>query len=165
MAHTALLNKTRAELEAEGRAVFTENQNQFWMRGKAATISGKPDLIAIGENPVICDVKTGQPKAADSAQVMLYMYAVPLSVPKYKGMKFDGVVAYGDSQIHIPASAVDEIFKANLISLIKRVISDEPARRIPSTSECGFCSITLGDCPDRLEAQAEEDQQAVTEDF
>lgn len=165
MAHTALLNKTRDALEAEGKVVFTENQNQFWMKGKTATISGKPDLIAVGETGVICDVKTGQPKAADSVQVMLYMYAVPLCVPKYKGMKFDGVVVYQDNQLSIPASAVDDTFKANLISLVKKVASNTPLRKIPSAPECGFCGITLDDCPDRIEFKADDDQPCEIDDF
>ena len=47
--------------EALGYEVFTENQNSFRLRGKYATLAGKPDLIAVkGSDAVIIDAKTGR---------------------------------------------------------------------------------------------------------
>ena len=78
LAHTAGVNECRAEWEERGHRVYTENQNSFALRGRTATLGGKPDLVALkGESGTIIDVKTGSPSPAHSVQVMLYMYAVP----------------------------------------------------------------------------------------
>ena len=39
-------------------------------------------------------MKTGQPSAAHSVQVMLYQYAIPRALSQYKGVAFEGQVAY-----------------------------------------------------------------------
>ena len=59
--HTALVNRERASREALGYEVFTEGQNAFRLRGRAATLAGKPDLIAVKNgDAVITDAKTGK---------------------------------------------------------------------------------------------------------
>ena len=45
--HTALVNEARESREKLGYEVFTEGQNSFRLRGKLATLAGKPDLIAL----------------------------------------------------------------------------------------------------------------------
>ena len=45
--HTALVNRERESREKLGYTVFTENQNAFRLRGRNATLAGKPDLIAV----------------------------------------------------------------------------------------------------------------------
>ena len=48
---------------------------------------GPPDLIAReGPSGTIIDVKTGSPSPAHSAQVMLYMYAVPRAMEQHHGV-------------------------------------------------------------------------------
>ena len=65
MDHTALVNEARTSREKLGYEVFTEEQNFFTLRGKAATLAGKPDLIAVkGNDLVIVDAKTGKPSPA-----------------------------------------------------------------------------------------------------
>ena len=60
LAHTELVNKERESRERLGYEVFTEGQNSFRLRGRAATLAGKPDLIAVkGQDVVIIDAKTG----------------------------------------------------------------------------------------------------------
>ena len=165
MKHTALLNETRGQLEAEGKTVFTEGQNAFTLRGRSAALGGKPDLITVsGDRGLIIDTKTGKPLASHHVQVMLYMYGVPRGLQRYRGVKFDGRLVYADSEdVDIPNSAVDDTFVTNFSDLIKRVSSTTPARRVPSKIECGFCNITRSDCPER----AVEDvmSEGETEDF
>ena len=61
MSHTALLNQQRQEWEDDGHAVFVEGQNAFRLRGKTATLAGRPDLVALDDrDATIIDVKTGQ---------------------------------------------------------------------------------------------------------
>ena len=150
--HTELLTKVRAEIESEGRTIFTEGQNSFNLRGRTAVLGGKPDLIAVSDSVgTILDVKTGQPSPAHHVQVMLYMYAVPKSLHQYSGITFDGKVVYPDHEDSISSTAVDDTFIGNLSSLIQRLASPDPARKVPSGMECGFCNITSADCPDRIE--------------
>ena len=125
---------------------------------------GKPDLIAVrGETGTIIDVKTGKPSPSHGVQVMVYMYAVPRAIDEYRGVSFDGMIAYEDHQVDIPASAVDETFIRNLSALVLRLSALEPARRVPSARECGFCDISSADCPER--AAEDTAAEGVTEDF
>jgi hypothetical protein len=156
LAHTALLDRKYRQLVEAGECVRIEGQNKFILPGRCATLGGRPDLIGLNGAGTICDVKTGQPKPSDHVQVMIYIWAVPRALPKYQGLRFDGLVVYPDHEVRIPAEAVDGAFVANMAALIKRVSADAPARRVPSPDECKFCDLTLKDCPERVEAESEE---------
>jgi len=120
--HTALLNKTKAMFEKEGSKVFLEDQNKFSLFGTVATLAGKPDLIVASDDGyLICDVKSGQSKMSDRMQVMIYMFAIPLALPRYKNVSFSGMLAYDGHHDYISAEDVDETFTSGLVSLIKRV--------------------------------------------
>jgi CRISPR/Cas system-associated exonuclease Cas4 (RecB family) len=150
VAHTTRVQETREKLEAEGKAVFIESQNRFVLRGTTAALGGKPDLIVTSKgNGTIIDIKTGKPSPAHHVQVMVYMYAVPKVLQQYHGMKLEGKVIYHDHEVEIPASAVDEKFISNLSSLIRKLSSTTPPRKIANSVECGFCDITKNDCPER----------------
>ena len=164
MDHSSQIAVTRLGWEKQGYVVFTEEQNSFVLRGKSAKLAGKPDLIVKkGSDAIVVDVKTGRPLPSHSIQVMLYMYAIPRSLGQHRGVDFDGRVVYRDHEIEIPASAVDEKFIANVSELILRLASGHPARRVPSARECQYCNITLKDCPERVDEDA--NQEGVTSDF
>jgi len=76
---------------------------------------------------------------------------------------FDGKVVYKDHEIYIPSSSIDQPFIENLARLIKRVANVTPARKVPSSMECGFCDITKADCPERAAAKSQ--QEGQTNDF
>ena len=150
--HTRLVGRIRDRLEDEGRSVSVEAQNQFTLAGRVATVGGRPDIIAVsGDSVIVCDAKTGQPRISDQVQVMTYMYAVPMAFPDYRGMPVGGLVVYEDHEVAIPPEAVDGPFKTDMVDLIHKLSGDEPARKVPSGSECGFCDITAEDCADRIE--------------
>ena len=162
--HTALVNEARESREALGYKVYTEDQNGFRLRGKFATLAGKPDLIAVkGNDAVIIDAKTGRPSPHHTVQVLTYMYAVPRALDRYKGVEFRGHVIYPDGNVQIPVSGMDRKFIDRLGTLIRRLADETPARRVPSGAECRFCDITAADCPDRIEGDTEE--TGTTEDF
>jgi len=162
--HTELLSRARADLEKDGKTVFSENQNSFSLRGRTATLGGKPDLITVSDGVgTILDAKTGQPSPSHHVQVMLYMYAVPRALRQFGGVTFDGKVVYPDHEVHVPITAVDDVFKNNLSELIHRVASQNPARRVPSSMECSFCNITNEDCPERIDEKP--DVSGETTDF
>ena len=163
--HTALVNQARESREKLGYTVFTEGQNSFRLRGRAATLAGKPDLIAVkGGDAVIIDAKTGKPGPAHTIQVMTYMYAVPKALEQYLGTEFRGHVIYPDGNVQIPASGVDGKFIDRMGALIRRLAAETPARKVPSTQECRFCDITAADCPERVEREAD-GHEGITKDF
>ncbi len=75
-----------------------------------------------------------------------------------------GQVTCRDHTVRISAEAVDEQFIQNLGALIRRISSDEPARRVPSRQECRFCDISVADCPERVE-DTYESEAGETADF
>ena len=160
--HTRMLTEVRERFLAEGNRVTTKRQNSFRLRGSSgAIISGQPDLITIDadEQATVFDIKTGAERDSDVAQVMIYMYALPL-IPgsPLRGHSPQGRLIYrhGEEKA-IPASAIDDDFRQGLFSLIKRVVSDTPPIRVPSAGECGWCDLTSRDCPERIEADTVED--------
>ena len=160
--HTRKLAEERERLLAEGNRVTTERQNSFRLRGSSgAIISGQPDLIAIDtdDQATVFDIKTGAERDSDVAQVMIYMYALPL-IPgsPLRGHSPQGRLIYRDvKEKNIPSSAVGDDFRQGLFGLIKRVVSDAPPIRVPSAGECGWCDLTSRDCPEHIEADTVED--------
>ena len=152
MSHTALLNERRANWEVGGYGVEVEGQNSFQLHGRSATLSGKPDIIAHrGDEAVIVDAKTGHESPSHAVQVMIYLYAVPKALVRYRNAKLRGQVTYRDHTVRISAEVVDDQFVQNLGALIRRLSADEPATRVPSQQECRFCDISAADCPVRIE--------------
>ena len=84
---------------------------------------------------------------------MIYQYAVPKGLERYKGLEFRGQAAYTDHMVEIPPEAVDQLFVRSLSALVQRLGRDGPARRVPSAGECRFCDITRADCPERIEGE------------
>ena len=115
-------------------------------------LAGKPDLVTRRRDQItVIDAKTGHSSPAHTAQVLIYMYALPLALERYKGLSIAGQVAYPDHAIDIPADAVAARFVDNLSGLIRHLASQMPARRVPSPGECRFCEITPADCPERAD--------------
>ena len=164
MNHTALLNQQRQRWEEQGYTVLTEGQNSFNLRGSSAVLAGKPDLVARRRDQVtVIDAKTGRPSPAHATQVMLYMYALPRALERYRGLSIAGQVAYPDHVVDIPPETVAGKFVENLGGLMRRLASETPARRVPSPRECRFCEITPAGCPERVAEGAPE--EGVTDDF
>ena len=109
--HTALVSRERESRESLGYTVYVENQNSFRLRGRYATLAGKPDLIAVkNSDALIIDAKTGRTSPHHALQVMLYQYAVPKALDQYRGREFRGHVAYTESKVEIPASRINRKF-------------------------------------------------------
>ena len=112
---------------------------------------------------VVIDAKTGRPSPHHSAQVMIYQYAVPRALERYRGTEFRGHIVYPGGNVQIPASGVNGKFVDRLGSLIRRLADETAARKIPSSQECRWCDISVADCPDRIEDELR--QEGTTEDF
>ena len=100
----------------------------------------------------IIDVKTGQPRAADQAQVMIYMYLLPLARPELQDATIKGQVVYGNHNVDIEPEELDQAFIQALQGQIRRLAAREPGVKVPSWAECQFCDISGEHCPERVEA-------------
>ena len=89
--HTALLTEQKAKWEEHGHQVNVEGQNAFQLRGKSATLAGRPDLIVDRfDDTLIIDVKTGREQPWHAVQVMIYMYALP----QYRDIRLASEIPY-----------------------------------------------------------------------
>ena len=93
--HTVLLSGTRRKFEDSGYDVSLEGQNAFRLQGRIATLAGQPDLIIPSNDHIlIVDAKTGVERASHVAQVMVYMYALPLALEQFKDARISGEIHY-----------------------------------------------------------------------
>jgi hypothetical protein len=85
------------------------------------TVGGKPDLIVLesGSSYTVYDVKTGQPRASDVIQVMLYMSFLPYSTSGiFRGKAINGCVVYRDGErTAIPSQSVDDNFRSQITAV------------------------------------------------
>ena len=163
--HTALLNQQRQEWEDDGHNVFVEGQNAFRLRGKTATLAGRPDLVALDDqDATIIGPKTGREQPWHRVQVMIYQYALPLALPQYRNVRIGGEVIYPSHTVRIPRGALPGQFIKELASLIRRLAADAPPNRVYSAPECHFCDISTSVCPDRIDEYSEP-KDGTTNDF
>ena len=156
MGHSRLLWESREGLEDDGYTVRVEKQNRFWLDGACATVRGQPNLVVKKDIDItVMDVKTGTPRQWDIIQVMLYMYGLGRYVTAWGDITLKGRVVYSDHVVDIPAYTISPEFIEQPGNLIRRVADKNPALVVPSSTECGFCSITLEDCPQRISVPEE----------
>ena len=134
------------------------------MRGKTATLAGRPDLVVLDDrDATIIDVKTSREQPWHRVQVMIYQYGLPLALPQYRNVRIGGEVVYPDRTVRVPRGGLDQRFIEDLVNLIRRLADDTPPRRVPSAAECRFCDITAADCPERVDDGPDGD--GSTDDF
>src|SRR5262249_48627457 len=77
--HAKMVEEQAAALRADGYTVYVEDENAFKLQGKnGCTLAGKADLVAVRNGHVIViDCKTGQQRASDQQQVLIYMWGLP----------------------------------------------------------------------------------------
>jgi hypothetical protein len=151
--HAALLRARRLQLEADGFVVYAEEQNSFTLTGKTGIeVSGKPDIVAIrGSEAYVEDCKTGTPRHSDHLQVLVYMLSLPHVEGPCKGRRLEGRIVYKNMVVDVPSSKIDNGLKELFRKTVLTIGGQEPAKRVPSWSECRFCDISKADCPERIE--------------
>lgn len=160
-AHNALVLKRKAELEADGWTVTVEGQNDFKLKGKAALLAGKPDLIAVRKGEaLVVDCKTGRPRNSDFWQVLLYLLALRFTRPGLPPVS--GEVCYPDSPLTVVRDDLTPAREGQIYALLRDVGSDDRPETTPSKHECSFCDIA--DCADRF-VEADEQPTAETVNF
>ena len=162
MNHTDRLHREVDRLKADGWTCTIERF--FRLTGQTAILSGKPDIVAQKAEcrPRIVDIKTGQERESDTAQVLCYMYALPI-VWRAPYMQFEGQVVYPGHTVTIHPTAVDD-FKSKLFALLKRLASQDRPEASPSVGSCRFCEVPESECSERITDAAPHDVR-VTGDF
>jgi hypothetical protein len=160
--HTDLVLARARSLGFEGYDVFLEDQNDFRLKGRAGTLSGKCDLVAVRDDDVLVeDVKTGHQKDADFQQVLVYMLALPLlaaaprpspMVQAIVGKTIRGALQYKTFRQEIQPEAFTAERRARILDTIVRIGAGPRPTAIPSAAECRFCDISASDCAARIEA-------------
>ncbi len=146
--------------------VYVEDQNKFELRGNTATLSGKPDVVAIERFGVATffDVKTGKQRKSDWWQVLVYIFAARRGVhPNVNtGDRMTGQVVYGGRMETIAPEEYTAAIDEKIAALMRLAGQSEPPARTPSSHECAFCDIGPNDCPVRVGAPR---QEAMTNAF
>lgn len=148
--HARFVSEHATQLTTEGWLVRFEDQNRFSYHGKAATVGGCPDVVAIKPGVVrIDDAKTGKPRDSDYWQVAIYGMLLPLVDESISELVVYGNVVYKD---RVRPVGPADIVRAQplIVDRIKRTAADVPPPRTPSANECAFCDVA--DCPDRIES-------------
>ncbi len=164
--HRELVNGRREQLLDEGYTVYVEDENAFRRVGRTGiVVSGKPDLFAVKDRVgIIEDCKTGRPRTSDQYQVLTYMLLFPIRNPRCENLTLSGRVVYKTNSIDIPASGVDDSFRASFVSLVQKVGGDRPLPKAPSWAECRWCDIGPSDCLYRV-SEPPESAEAETDLF
>lgn len=161
--HTEMVEARSAALTADGWTVTLEDQNFFTLRGRTAKLAGKPDIVAIKGDDALCvDCKSGQRRASDIQQVLLYMFALPLASDRFKDKRLSGEVQYRDGSIPIQPEQFTDELRARIIQTITKVGASTVPTTTPSARECAFCDVGKADCPSRIETTPAE---AVVSEF
>jgi len=151
-AHGDMVRARADELRGQGYDVFVEGQNKFSLKGRAATLGGVPDLVAVrGGEGLVVDCKSGQRRDSDAFQVLTYMLVLPLTHPSCQGVTLAGEVQYRDGLLPIPSEKLDDQMKGLIRATIERIGGATPPSKVPSLGECRFCDLTVADCPERID--------------
>lgn len=148
--HNRLVAMRRAELQADGWTVQTENENQFRLEGETAVLAGRPDLVAWrGDKALVSEAKTGCQRASDWWQVLIYLFALPKIRSNLRGLA--GEVCYETARVPVAREELTDARRAQIAALVRRVASEGWPERTPSLAECARCDISRDDCPERVE--------------
>jgi hypothetical protein len=138
--HDALVADRAERLRDQGYVVKVESDGEFKLRGSAADLAGKPDLVALRSDEVlVVDAKAGKKRASDHWQVLIYMMALPMSWLKGTTAPLRGEVEYPDGAERVRPLGSKEI--GEIAGLIKRSSDAEAPAASPSKMECRYCDI------------------------
>ena len=145
--HNALVAARAKELRDDGWSVTLEDQNAFKWSGKAALLSGKPDILALHEKhgALVVDAKTGQQRHSDFFQCLIYMLALPRVRGELQGLR--GEVCYTSHQIQIEPEELTPDIEARIFAMLRTMGSADRPATVPSQRGCAWCD--LADCKDR----------------
>ena len=152
--HGEMLRAKAAALRNDGYTVFIEEQNKFTFRGQAATLQGKPDVVAVkDDDALVVDCKTGQRRDSDILQMLVYMLVLPHTHSACSNRQLRGEIEYRDGALAVPTDRLTAEIRSLIRTTIERAAGKQPTPRVPSAMECRFCDIMKQDCPERIDEE------------
>lgn len=155
--HNKHLDELCKECSTQSLTYFKESQNSFTVRRGTMTIGGKPDLIVLERDSsyTVYDVKTGQPRASDVIQVMLYLAFLPYSTSgRYRDKIINGCVVYKEGdRTSIPFRSLDDNFRAQITHFLNVLEAPGEPLKVPSYIECQYCDITSEACCEKIKTE------------
>jgi hypothetical protein len=150
--HAEMLRARVDELQKRGYQVFIEGQNNFNLKGRAATLGGTPDIVAIGEQDAwVIDCKSGKQRDSHFFQVLIYMLMLPITHHACRGRSLGGEIQYRDYSALVMPGELTPQRQAQIRALIERIGANEPLSKVPSPRECRWCPVSPRDCPERMD--------------
>jgi len=146
--HDAIVARRAAELKAAGYLVKVEDEGQFKLAGDSADLAGKPDIVAMKDGEaIVVDAKAGRRRGSDHWQVLLYLFALPMTW--LKGFVLRGEVEYSDGTA--PVSPMTDEARERIIAAMKKVTGPDEPEAAPGPGECKYCDVK--NCPSRFKAK------------
>ena len=140
--HDAMVMARRDKLMSAGYKVLLEQEGKFMLEGDVAKLGGQPDLVAVKENEhvLVIDEKSGKMKDRYVWQVLLYMFALPLTL--FKGQTIRGEIEYpNDNIVPIAPRQLSIDNKQRIGKLITKLAGPQEPEKVPSLYECEYCDI------------------------
>jgi hypothetical protein len=157
--HDAIVARRVEELRKQDYVVKVEEEGEFKLEGVTCDVAGKPDYVAMKDGvALVGDAKSGKKRESDHWQVLIYMFALPLSWLKGTKYVVDGEVKYTD-QVQ-PVRPLNEANRKRITEAIKKLASPEAPEAAPSIGECKFCDVAK--CTFRKESERKPDGDATS---
>ena len=146
--HDAITKRRADEFRAQGYDVRIEEEGQFKLRGVGADVAGKPDIVAIKDrHAIVTDAKSGKKRDSDHWQVLIYLFALPLTWGRGLFDDIRGEVEYTDGTVQV--RVLGPVERQQIVDAIKKVTGPAPDAA-PSAQECKYCDVAK--CPVRFVA-------------
>jgi hypothetical protein len=164
--HAELVQQRSDHLRRQGWEVRVESQNKFMIRGRTATLSGCPDIVAFkdpagsaGErravnltgsilsagDALVDDCKTGKRRTSDWWQVATYLCFLPDADARCRQRTLTGTVVYKDGTLAVPAA--DDTVRRTVAAQVRAAGDEAQPPATPNELECSMCDIAA--CPFR----------------
>jgi len=138
--HDKLVNRRADVLKEKGYVIRLEDEGAFKLVGARADLAGKPDIVAIEkDHAIVIDGKSGKRRKSDHWQVLIYLFALPLSWMRGTELKLKGEVEYKDGTV--PVRELGDAERNEIVAAIKKVSGEEAPEASPSIGECRYCDI------------------------
>jgi hypothetical protein len=153
--HDAIMAERVEVLREAGWSVRVEDENDFKLEGMNGTLSGKPDAVALRDTDgLVLEGKSGKKRQSDHWQVLVYLFALPLTW--LKGHTLRGQVEYADGSENVRDLRDED--RDHIAHILKMATGPETPPRTPTKWECEYCDIAA--CPDRFKERPAGDGKA-----
>jgi hypothetical protein len=147
--HDRLVNGKVEELKLNPNLIVrVEEEGAFKLVGKKADVGGKPDIVALDDHEaLVIDGKSGKKRKSDHWQVLIYVFALPLSWLAGTKLRIKGQVLYPDGTVDV--RPLGDAERNSIVDAVNKLTSEEPPKATPSMGECRYCDVAS--CQFRME--------------